>query len=325
MSKYRIERYSLKLFDKWNTFVENSNNGTIFHRLDFLSYHGEKFKDNEHHLIWYKGETIFAVMPMAVFEVDEKIIAKSPYAASFGGIVYSHKLKLKHAIELIELLVKYSKDNGINELIITLPPLPYHTVYSNYIEFALISNSFVIVNRDVFSTIVLPKDYNEAWNLYEGRTRTTIKKHNAFIVQENVNVADFYPILLEDKKRHNNAIPTHSYDDLEYLKEHFNKSLIMDIAIHKETGTKAGICYFICNDNTIMTFYMAQENKARGLNGVNILVDYRVKKSIDSDFKYFDFGSLTIDGKIQNIGVADFKESFGAKGYFRSTYKWEDL
>ena len=75
MANYKIIKYDVKYFDKWNKFVENSNNGTIFHRLDFLNYHGNKFKKNEHHLIILKGDTIFGV-------INLPLLLKTLYAQS---------------------------------------------------------------------------------------------------------------------------------------------------------------------------------------------------------------------------------------------------
>ena len=82
-----LKEYKKDYFDKWNKFVENSNNGTIFHRLDFLAYHGDKFKSNENHLIWFKGDEIIALMPLGIFEENGKRIAKSPYGGSYGGVI----------------------------------------------------------------------------------------------------------------------------------------------------------------------------------------------------------------------------------------------
>ena len=64
----------------WKRFVEESNNGTLFHDLDFLAYHPPgKFRTC--HLVFSEaGETI-AVMPAAV----EDGILKSPYGASVEG------------------------------------------------------------------------------------------------------------------------------------------------------------------------------------------------------------------------------------------------
>ena len=113
--------------------------------------------------------------------------------------------------------------------------------------------------------------------------------------------------------------PTHSKAELIYLIEKFPNKIWFDIAVHKNSS-RAGICYFKPNSNTILTFYMAQETDALRLNGKNILVDYGIRKAIHNGIKYFDFGGSTIGHNIQNIGVANFKETFGAIGALREKY-----
>ena len=39
LSKYKLVNYTSDMYTDWNAFVDCSNNGTIFHRLDFLDYH----------------------------------------------------------------------------------------------------------------------------------------------------------------------------------------------------------------------------------------------------------------------------------------------
>ena len=46
-----IEKYNSNLKNVWNDFINNSNNGTIFQKQNFINYHiDRKFVDNS--LIW---------------------------------------------------------------------------------------------------------------------------------------------------------------------------------------------------------------------------------------------------------------------------------
>ena len=67
---YSIKRYTNKFYDQWNGFVEDSNNGTIFHRMDF-NYHGHKFS-NEHSLVFFKEDSIVALMPLSIFKKRDR-------------------------------------------------------------------------------------------------------------------------------------------------------------------------------------------------------------------------------------------------------------
>ena len=96
----RIEKYTEDKKQIWNFFVKNSNNGTLFHDLDFLSYHPED-RFNEHHLMFYRKDNLISVMPMALSETDGKKVAKSPYGGSYGGIITDEQLKYRHSEEII--------------------------------------------------------------------------------------------------------------------------------------------------------------------------------------------------------------------------------
>ena len=318
-----LKEYTYDLFDEWNQFIENSNNGTIFHRLDFLSYHGEKFKENEKHLVWRKGGNILAVLPMAIFKENGIRIAKSPYGASWGGFVHSTKIKLSEVFEIVDSLFDFINDNHIDEFYITFPPACYYNFYTNYFEFVLYSKGFTICNRYLTSVVQLPESKDDVWNLIHSKARNSTRKaQKLFTYLPDARAKEFYPILVEDKKRHDNASITHSLNDLIYLQK-LDKQVTFDIAIKKD-NSKAGICYFWTNNNCIMTFYMAQDDRALGSNGMNYLIYEGMIQAIKKGIKYIDFGTSLSKFEVENkiFGVAKFKERFGAQGYFRDSYKW---
>ncbi len=319
---FTLHAYRPEEKNEWHTFVANSLNGTLFHRLDFLEYHGERFKAKEHHLVWRKGEAMYAVMPLLIDEVDGKKIIKSPYGASLGGLVVSKKFKLRHAVALVESLNEWIVENNIHQCYLTLPPQNYYTPYSNYLEFALCSNGFRIRQREVFSVVELQDSVEKQWAAMEGRSRTTIKKFRGeWEITSDATMADFFPILAEDKWRHGESTPTHTLEELEWLKAQFPTEIYCDIATHKAKGARAAICYFQVNARNMMTFYMAQETAALRLNGTNILVWKGMQDAIANGMEYFDFGGSTLGYHIQNIGVAEFKESFGARGMSRDSFE----
>jgi len=318
-----IKSYSPEYFDIWNSFVETSANGSLFDRLDFLAYHQGRFQANEHHLLWLKGDAVFAVMPLAIFEEDGRKVGKSPYGGSFGGVIY-RTIDAGYADLLIKTLLEYGRQLGLDRLHITLSPLNYSRVQAQYLQFFLLSNGFVYRQSDLFSVVPLAADYPAAWNGYQGRTRTSIRRAvDQFDIDEDVSPADFYPILLEDKRRHDNAPVTHSLDDLAYLKTAFPGLVRFDIATHRKSGGKAGICYFQPSPTTILTFYISQETSILKENGPSVLIDRGIKRAIEKGLRYFDFGASSIGYHIQNPGVAKFKEGFGAIGLTRESFAFE--
>lgn len=289
--------------------------------MDFLSYHGDRFRKNENHLIILKGDHIFAVFPLALFDNQDRKEALSPYGASFGGVVFNDGLSLEQSLTIIDLIDEYFREKGISLVRITLPPVNYYQKYSGLLDYSLLRKGYILERRDIFHVLTLEKNYKDQFEKYEGRTRTVLRKtEGRFILEENVPVSRFYPVLLEDKARLN-SIPTHSMEDLERLQALFPESIYFTLAINKSDNSKSAVCYFVSKPGkVIMTFYIAQETRAVGSNGTTFLLDIGIRTAIEREFGYFDFGSSTFGFQIQNIGLARFKESFGATGFNRDSF-----
>lgn len=312
-----------KYGDDISRFLSGGFGSTIFHHPKFLSYHGNRFANEEAYLAWYKGEEIFAVMPAALISNHGRKTLFSPYGASFGGIVLRKSLKLQEAIAVVEELINFCESESLAEVELTFPPQIYFQNSNDALFFALERSGFTLRKRDIFSVLDLSAGYDCVWDCYEGRARTAVRKSEPkFEIHSFVSLEDFYPILLEDKKRLNSK-PTHTLDELLRIEKNFPALVWADIAIHKDTGAKAGVCYFAVTDDVVMTFYMSQETDALKLNGINVLVNFGIKETIKKGFHLFDFGGSTVGYEIQNIGVANFKQSFGASSSSRITYKWK--
>ena len=63
-----IERYNNSFSDEWEQIIQFSNNGTIFHKRKFLSYH-PKDRFIDHSLVFYKNNKPFTLLPAA--EINE--------------------------------------------------------------------------------------------------------------------------------------------------------------------------------------------------------------------------------------------------------------
>jgi len=77
-----IIKYREEWKEKWDRFVNESNNGTLFHLQKFFDYHSpNKFTFN--HLIFLEKGEIVALLPGSM--IGSKF--ESPIGASYGSIV----------------------------------------------------------------------------------------------------------------------------------------------------------------------------------------------------------------------------------------------
>jgi hypothetical protein len=322
---YRLENYTPELFLKWNLLVENSVNGTIFQRLDFLAYHGSRFISNTNHLVWFKGDHLAAVMPFGIFMENDRKVGRSPFGASWGGLVHNNNFSINDAIEIVKSLVGYLVENEIEECIITPTPAPYFSVYSNHFEFALFLEGFEIQNRILTSVLKIPPNTSDPLDLLTSKSRNAARKAMSQLnYMKDCPLEDFYNVMAEDKKRHHNAVPTHSFAELQTLHQMFPQKITFDLAVSNE-GLKSGINYFWANASCVYTFYMAQENNALSLNGLNFLILKGIESAIRKNIGSIDFGPSLDKSEAanENFGVVRFKESCGGKGYYRDTFRWK--
>ena len=154
---YKVVPYEIKYYNRWNNFINQSLNRTIFQSLDFLDHHGEKYKKDENHFLILKGEEIFRVLP--VVKLKNTIV--SPYGSSFGGVVVSKKCSLSNAISTADALKEYLNKLLVNSVEMFISPNHYFVEQNPNITFAFKRIGFIRVSSEIFNFIELPKKEEE--------------------------------------------------------------------------------------------------------------------------------------------------------------------
>ncbi len=317
MQNIKIIKYTEEWKEKWDTFVDESNNGTLFHLQKFFDYHKEgKFTFN--HLIFVEKDSIVAVLPGAM--IGSKF--ESPIGASYGSIV-TKDIKFKKALEIVSTLLEYAKENGITEFELTAAPVVYEDKPNQNIDFALLWLGFHYSLHYISSAIKLDKEI-DIISRFQPTVRRNIRKtfRNSDIrVEINERYDQFYPILLGNKKRHD-VKPTHSLEDLLKLKELLPNHLKLFMLYYKDIPI-AGSSMFFVNKTCALCFYNMLDYKYEHLKPIHRIMYEVVKYSTDNGYSYVDIG-VSQDTKAANpmtpsMGLIDFKEKFDAKTVMRNT------
>ncbi|NUN09354.1 MAG: GNAT family N-acetyltransferase [Ignavibacteriaceae bacterium] len=318
-----IEYSSLKnsrISDKdWDDFVDQSDNGTIFHKRKFLSYHA-KDKFNDASFVVFKDSNILSAMTAALIRRDNKLILSSHPGASYGSFVYRSELSLKEAHEIVESLIDYGSELNVDSIQLTLPPMIYQKKYSNYLDFALTQNGFSYLKREVSSVVQLDVEKEKLLYTFRPEARTATKKaisSNVEIV-ETERFAEYYEILKKGLKMRHNVSPAHSLEELIRLKELFPTKIRLWGAF-VDGKLIAGVCNFNANNNVVLAFYISHLIEYQNYRPVNVLFYEIMHKSREEGLKFLDFGIFTVNME-PNWGLARFKENFGARGIFRDTF-----
>ncbi len=320
MQKFQIIPYTKSYFSSWNDFVQASINGTLFHRLDFLSYHGKKYKETAQHLMWMKGKSIYAAIPMAVVDRKGKRIALSPYGASCGGFVIKNLLGYDKATLLIEQFIEYLQSMNIDECRVTFPIRAAYKDFSETLFLVLYEKGFTLANTDISSVVEFKEELKYT---VKSSARRNVKKAESegIVFRHNVPLNDFR-IPFEKTFQKHQAKPTHNLDELKWLHEHFPDSVYFDVAYY-EGNPVSGICHFVKNSRLDSSFYLCNDPEYEKLQGLSSLVYNSLVQSRKRGFRYFDFGTSSVNTQGRS-NIFKFKEKFGAIGQFRNTFVWKN-
>jgi hypothetical protein len=309
--------------EEWDNFIEHSDNGTIFHKRKFLSYHPEgKFHDDS--LVFLKNNKLYSVFPAAQLIRDGKKILWSHCGASYGSFIYNTDLNFRESFDMVEGIVKYAGEKGYSRIQLTIPPIIYQTKFSNYIDFALVKNGFEYVKRDVSSVVQLDFKEDELLLSYRPEARTAVSKavRKGIIISETDRFAEYYEILRKNLKMRHNVNPTHTLDELLKIKELFPTEVRLWGAF-LDDRLIAGVCNFSVNSNVVLAFYISHDEDYQEYRAVNLLF-YEIMKTYQQEgYDFLDFGIFTVNMD-PNWGLGRFKENFGARGIFRDTF-FKDL
>ena len=315
-----VKKYNSSYFEVWDNFIDTSNNGTIFNSRKFLNYHiNKKFVD--HSLIFEKNNEVLAVLSAAlVVQKNERALISHP-GASFGSLVYKKSLSFKETIEITKLLKNYAKKNNFNKIFITFAPSVYSALNSDYFEYSLYCIGAEIQKLEMSSIVNFHQSYEVVKrNIKPSHLQAARKaEKNGIRIKISKNYKDFYSILLDNLELRHEVNPTHSLQELEKLVGIFSEQIILFSAYNNDKMI-AGVVNFICNNNTVLAFYICQNYKFQKFRPLNLLFTHIFKWAINKGFKHYDFGLFTDDGT-PNYGLAKYKENYGAKGYFRKSLK----
>ncbi len=306
--------------ESWETFVQDANNGTIFHERKFLNYHPPGRFEDYSLIIEKKGKTL-AVFPAAEVIHDEQRRLISHPGASYGSFVYPQNLSFKDSFELVAGLKQYVKKQGFNAIQLTLPPAIYQQRVSNYIDFALVKHGFQYTRRDVSSMLTIEATPEANLAKFRSTHRTAVRKafRQGVTIQQSEDYAAFYGILKHNLKIRHGVTPTHTLDELIRLKNLYPDKISLQAAFHQGKMV-AGVVNFSVNPQVVLAFYISHDEQYQHLRAVNLLFYEIIKGCHAQGTKYLDFGIFTVNME-PNFGLARFKENFGASGVFRDTFQ----
>ena len=313
MAGFHVTPFDSADADLWNATVEAGNGGTLFHRLDFLAYHGERFADCECPLGIYKGNELYGVLPLAIVEENGLRCALSPFGASYGGPVFARPQSHADSQEIVTAYVSWLKDRDIVKAEFVLPVAACYNEYCETFRLNLMDHGFALTKRRISCLVNLqrpvPLDAQ-----FKAQVRNKIRKATkaSVRIEKRGDVEDFLLVLEKTFEKHG-VPPTHSKDEFRWLCEDLSQRVYVDVAYVGKQPV-AGIGYFVINDLVNSSFYLCQDPSKQETAALSLLVSEALRTSQAESFSWFDFGATG------RANIFTFKEGFGSIGMFRDTF-----
>lgn len=313
----QIVKYKKEYKEIWDTFVDNSKNGTFLLKRDFMEYHSDRFEDCS--FLLYEKDKIQAVIPGNI-DIKERTFY-SHQGLTYGGLILSYTISAAKTLFFLGQLLSELKENyNIKQFIYKSIPAIYHKYPAEEDLYALFRYNAKIIERKISSTIKLSSPIPFKQSRKEGISKA---KKNKLKVVENNNFVAFWNILNNVLFNKHNAKPVHSIEEITLLKKNFPNEIRL-FEVRKENNLLAGCIMFEAQKTTHVQYIAASEDgKKEG--GLDFLFDYLINYHYVG-FDYFDFGvSVEQGGLILNEGLIFQKEGFGGRGIMYDTYLIDDL
>lgn len=303
---YRIEKYKNIYKAQWDACVQMSKNGTFLHYRDFVEYHSERFKDFS--LLVFDGEKVIAILPAN--RVGETVF--SHQGLTYGGLVYSPKVKLAEIIKMLQQILKFLNENGIKKLHFKSIPSIYHSQPAQEAEYALFTAGAKLSRRD--AGFVNDLHLNEVSKDRQKKFRK-IEKSGVLEVRKDNDFSIFWDeILIPKLSEKYNANPVHSLNEIINLFKKFPENIVQYNVWH-QGNIVAGITLF-SSGSVIKSQYGAANSVGENLRAldflyINLINEYK------GVARYLDMGTVKND----NPGLAQQKQELGGRLYLQDFYE----
>ena len=326
----RIEQYQDCMEEKWDKFIErDSCNGTFLQSRKFLNYHGVgKFEDCS--LLVYKGSsTILALIPAHVLYEDGKKVFASHMGSTFGGIVFHRQFyNIAHVAAVLEVLEFYLKEQGFDKLILKQTSQIFSEKNNDLIEYFFFQRNYQYYAE--ISFVIDLTNYNEDivsnYTLSRRRGYRHALKNELCLrrLEKSEEIRGFYDVLTDNLQKFG-AVPVHTYEELEDLRENRLNGIVDFYGVYKEEKMIAASMVFRFGQEVFHTQYLAALQDELDVFPNNYMDTQLIMLAKQENFHYFSFGISTEEhGRVLNMHLAEFKEGFGS-GYCNNKVFYKEL
>jgi hypothetical protein len=316
VKNYSVQKYQEIDYEKWNAFIAESKNATFLFHRDFMEYHKDRFEDFS--IIILDGDKWVGVLPANV--VDNQVF--SHQGLTYGGLVFSNKVKAETVESILDCLLFFLKENTIKTLHYNPIPSFYFPSGNTEMDFLLIKRGAVLVKKEMNLAINLsvPLDISKS-KLKHFRKY----QNNEMQIVEGNQLDIFWEFVLEPRLLIKHQVkPVHSKDEILFLNSKFPEN-IKQYSVWIEDDIVAGITIFE-TDNVVKSQYGATTIKGEALRALDFLFIILIEKYKKQGKLFFDMGTVSESNESgYNAGLLKQKEELGCTVFSQDYLKLDLL
>lgn len=297
----------------WNQMVATARNGSFLFDRGYMDYHADRFVDAS--LIVSRRGAPFALLP-ANREGDAII---SHGGLTYGGFIFDQRMTVTSMLSMFDQTAAYLRNGGVRRWVYKPSPAFYHRAPAQEDLYALFRRDARLWRRDVISIIDM-QDLAAAPR-QERRRRGVRKAEKAGVTfGRSDDWAGFWRILTNRLQERHGRQPVHALDEIRLLARRFPDRIQLYAAWSPQGDMLAGVvCYDV--GSAVHAQYIAASDHGRAV-GAQDLLFCRLLDSLATTRRWFSFGiSNEDDGRRLNSGLAEYKESFGARTAVQDFYE----
>ena len=307
----------------WSELLYNDYN--MFYDDRFISYNDVFNKNIQwHHLLFKDKEKnkFIAILNGCEKIRDGKKIYVSCDGVSFGGFLWRERLNVVDYINSVNSFKKYLLENKFDSCIIRNQPFLYEKHPNEEYEYSLINQGFFISSHSITNIISLNEfEFEKLTNPKKRAIQKFEKKIEIKMLDENIDAESlkaYYDVLFRNRQK-KNVTPTHSLEELVYLKQNLPGRIILFSA--EIDGTIAGVCIlFLIKNDVVLNFYLATDEIYKKERVADFLLYKSIEWAKESEYRLYDIGTSNVGNNFLE-GLFEFKKKFMANGFLRKTFE----
>ena len=213
---YTIEYYKQNQKDDWDQLVKQADPFHFFFYIDYLNHQSYKFIDLS--LVCRYNNEVVSIFPLS--KENSQVISHS--GLSFCEPIFKNRLSNIIRLEILEAYIKFLQAEGYKSLYIKIIP----NIYKEYEDSLLLY--WITINNGT-STKIEIGNYVSIKNISPTKRRKRSFKNAIKNRLETLELNKFededWKLVKDGLKNRHNATPVHTLEEINYLKERFNKQI----------------------------------------------------------------------------------------------------